>query len=388
MDNASVNEVFATTLSELILKHYKLNFVPENAYIHCLDHVVSLVTQAIMNSLDEAEDPDKNDYFSGNKQYPTHYDEDDDEALKAFEQECEKDMDQYETLRTDGNTEYEDDDSIMAQILHDVDTWSPVKKASHFLRLIVTKICSSPQRRRKFRMIAKDVYKDQRAPSGHKLAFLMAIRDIITRWNYTHAMIKRALLLQKWNMLERLGKVLEVFTQVTLQMSRSTTPTLPWVLPMYEMMRRHLSTTNDDLTQLPQIRTAALVGLMKLDKYYFKAKFNQYNVIATMLHPHLGLRWFRRLNDPDRATRAKILFEAVYKEYKDAANKEDRASVQNLVPPRKKISSFLSDVMMNDVSSDSETDPIASASLASECDRFYIAYKTIDQGDENDPLAW
>ncbi|KAK0430961.1 hypothetical protein EV421DRAFT_1720930 [Armillaria borealis] len=59
----------------------------------------------------------------------------------------------------------------------------------------------------------------------------MAIRDIITRWNYTHAMIERALILRKaidnwvfatdelkpllltsaqWNMLEKLGSILGV----------------------------------------------------------------------------------------------------------------------------------------------------------------------------------
>ncbi|KAK0439094.1 uncharacterized protein EV420DRAFT_1651156 [Desarmillaria tabescens] len=100
-----------------------------------------------------------------------------------------------------------------------------------------------------------------------------------------------------------------------------------------------------------------------------------------------GLRWFRRLNDSDRGTRAKILFETVYKEYKDTANEEDQASTQKSVPARKTTSNFLNDVMMNDIPSDSETDAVTASVLANKCDRFYIAYKPIDQGDENDPLA-
>ncbi|SJL11861.1 uncharacterized protein ARMOST_15272 [Armillaria ostoyae] len=151
-------------------------------------------------------------------------------------------------------------------------------------------------------------------------------------------------------------------------MSYSTTPTLPWVLPMYEKMKKHLVSTQNSDTQLPQIRTAASAALAKLDKYYFKAVFNQYNIIATMLHPHLGLRWFRRLGDPDRAEHAKVLFETASKGQSKQAN------------------DFLEDVMMNDISSDEEDDN--ASGIISEYDRFYIAYKNIDQGDANDPLAW
>ncbi|SJL11862.1 uncharacterized protein ARMOST_15273 [Armillaria ostoyae] len=171
MDNASVNEMLATTLATLMLQHYRLKFVPENGYIHCLDHVVSLVVQALMNALEEAEDPNVLDYHGPNKKYPSHYSEDDDEALRELEAEIEREMDEDELLRTSSNIENEDNDELLEAILSDVDEWSPVKK----LRLIVTKICSSPQRRRTFRMIAKDIYKDQRAPSGCKIAVLMAI---------------------------------------------------------------------------------------------------------------------------------------------------------------------------------------------------------------------
>jgi len=33
----------------------------------------------------------------------------------------------------------------------------------------------------------------------------------------------------------------QVFTMVTLQMSRASQPTIPFVLPMYEKMKKHLS---------------------------------------------------------------------------------------------------------------------------------------------------
>jgi hypothetical protein len=65
------------------------------------------------------------------------------------------------------------------------------------LRASVRKIVSSPQRRSIFRKISKETYGDKAAPSGKMLADLMVIRDVATRWNYTHAMMERALLLSK-----------------------------------------------------------------------------------------------------------------------------------------------------------------------------------------------
>ncbi|KAJ6558727.1 hypothetical protein B0H10DRAFT_1894392, partial [Mycena sp. CBHHK59/15] len=169
------------------------------------------------------------------------------------------------------------------------------------LRTTTTKICSSPQRRKRFRAIAEKVYKHELAPSGKEITSLMPIRDVRHRWNYTHSMIRRGRLLQKainnwvleqeelrplllapseWEFLEALGDMLETFTQVTLQMSRSTTLTLPWVLPMYEKMLKHLRSCSNNESLLISLRTAAEAGLGKLNTYYFKARECQLNVIA------------------------------------------------------------------------------------------------------------
>lgn len=67
------------------------------------------------------------------------------------------------------------------------------------LRFIVTKICSSPQRRKAFWQASKKRYGDQRVdpddPKSTLLCALMVIKDVCTRWNSTHAMLGRALLL-------------------------------------------------------------------------------------------------------------------------------------------------------------------------------------------------
>ncbi|KAJ7845222.1 hypothetical protein B0H14DRAFT_2358217 [Mycena olivaceomarginata] len=130
----------------------------------------------------------------------------------------------------------------------------------------------------------------------------MVIRDVKHRWNYTEAMISRALVLQNaiqrwvlerdelhplvlsddhWKLLEALRESLKVFTKVTLQMSKSSTPTLPWVLPMYEKMLVHLRSTRDDEKILRPLRVAVSAGLEKLETYYSKARACQFNVIAT-----------------------------------------------------------------------------------------------------------
>ncbi|KAJ7839207.1 hypothetical protein B0H14DRAFT_2512952 [Mycena olivaceomarginata] len=129
----------------------------------------------------------------------------------------------------------------------------------------------------------------------------MVIRDVKHRWNFIEAMITRALKLRKaihrwviehdellplrleekdWTLLESLGQILQVFTKVTLEMSKSTTPTLPFVIPMYEKMLKHLHATCEDENVL-QLRVAVSAGLEKLNTYYQKARACQFNVIAT-----------------------------------------------------------------------------------------------------------
>ncbi|KAJ7846727.1 hypothetical protein B0H14DRAFT_2583983 [Mycena olivaceomarginata] len=96
-------------------------------------------------------------------------------------------------------------------------------------------ICSSPQRRKRFRDTAARVDKNKLAPSGRKLASLMVVHDVRHRWNYTHAVVECALLLKsainswvvkreelvslnlnttEWELLEKLGNLLEVCSQM------------------------------------------------------------------------------------------------------------------------------------------------------------------------------
>ncbi|KAJ7818678.1 hypothetical protein B0H14DRAFT_2601113 [Mycena olivaceomarginata] len=134
--------------------------------------------------LNDTPDPDVTDDYLPNKDLPLHYDPDKDPEVLAMEQEVFK----------DGQMRPDEDEAtgLLAGLTSTFESLSPLQK----LRTTATKICSSPQRRKRFRDTAARVYENKLAPSGRKLASLMVVRDVRHRWNYTHAMIKHKLLLK------------------------------------------------------------------------------------------------------------------------------------------------------------------------------------------------
>ncbi|KAJ7150500.1 hypothetical protein C8R43DRAFT_887357, partial [Mycena crocata] len=187
----------------------------------------------------------------------------------------------------------------------------------------------------------------------------------IDKWVIDREELRPLLLTSKeWELLEKLGDILQIFTQVTLQMSRAQTPTLPWVLPMYEHMLKNLKAHRDDHSLLESLRTAASAGLEKLETYYQKAKGCQFNVVATSESPN----------------NAKVLFEFVFESYKKTH--ATLPAQTKKTPLAKTSSSFLDDVSMLDVEEDD------SAPQESEFERFYVACRTRGRGEPNNPLAW
>ncbi|KAK7001674.1 hypothetical protein R3P38DRAFT_3368049 [Favolaschia claudopus] len=235
LDNASPNDVLVAALSRLLMKKFDIQFIPANSQIHCLAHVVNLVVQKILATLDAAPDPDTDagasDEYLGNKDTPFHYDPHTDPEQVNLEKE-------EFTADDDRSTEEDEAAELLAGKLdEEYLDMSPLEK----LRTTTTKICSSPQRRKRFRATAEKAYGDEKAPSGRPLASLMVVRDVRHRWNYTHAMIKRGLLLRKaidtwvfereelrglslrledWRLLEALGKLLERHMNTSFRSSR------------------------------------------------------------------------------------------------------------------------------------------------------------------------
>ena len=87
MDNASVGDVLARAAGIILLKKYSLQFHPQNAQICCLAHVVNLIVQCLLALLNEAEDPETDDYYIPNKHLLFYYDPDDDEEVQQMEGE-------------------------------------------------------------------------------------------------------------------------------------------------------------------------------------------------------------------------------------------------------------------------------------------------------------
>lgn len=131
-------------------------------------------------------------------------------------------------------------------------------------------------------------------------------------------------------------------------MSRSRTPTLPYVLPMYETMRKSLDDSARDASLEPLVRNAAAAGLEKLEVYYQYARSSHYVIIATskhpfycrivqinlnaevyhlVLHPSLRLRWFDRIGS-DFTASAKAIFEHAYRGYAESMPQASEAAAE------------------------------------------------------------
>jgi hypothetical protein len=112
----------------------------------------------------------------------------------------------------------------------------------------------------------------------------------------------RALLLNEdeWKTLGEIADVLEVwvddfivttfsnlqlpqqpFTEVTLQMSQSKVPTIPFMLPLYQKMEKHLEAVSISWEHSFKIQHAARQGLTKLKKYSTPAKLHHSYILGT-----------------------------------------------------------------------------------------------------------
>ncbi|KAJ7813036.1 hypothetical protein B0H14DRAFT_2605350 [Mycena olivaceomarginata] len=86
-DSATTNYVLICSLSRILIEKFDIQFVPENSQIRCFAHVVNLVVQKILATLNEADDPQMVDYYLPNKDLPFHYDPDNDPDLRDLENE-------------------------------------------------------------------------------------------------------------------------------------------------------------------------------------------------------------------------------------------------------------------------------------------------------------
>ncbi|KAJ7314886.1 hypothetical protein DFH08DRAFT_972280 [Mycena albidolilacea] len=206
-DNTSANDVLVHALSHILMQNFGIQFAPANSQIHCLAHIVNLVVQKLLAVLDDAPDPDGTDNYLPNKDLPLHYNPDQDPEVLAMEQEVFK----------DGEMGPDEDEAagLLAGLTFNVRESVVVAEATHD--------CD------------QNLLFPTLAPSGRKLASLMVVHDCalplksaINSWVVEREeLVSLVLKKEDWELLEKLGTLLEMFTNVTKQMSHSSTPTLP-----------------------------------------------------------------------------------------------------------------------------------------------------------------
>lgn len=101
-----------------------------------------------------------------------------------------------------------------------------------------------------------------------------------------------------------------------------------------------------------------------------------------MLHPYLGISWFRRVDtSKERARKATDLFEHAFKRYQAAEPAPEPVTRKSM--STSSFSSFIDDVSMAD---GPDEDPAVPA--ISEFDRYLEAHTRFGRGEPNRPLLW
>jgi hypothetical protein len=167
---------------------------------------------------------------------------------------------------------------------------------------------------------------------------------------------------------------------------------------MYEAMLKHLRSSKDNETMPEYLRTAAAVGLDKLEVYGVRLSIIIYRNMQVLFprfqqlisdaqlvfHLSLGITWLRK-SELFSATRAQILFEHAYNSYQQIYASSESSQSQPRVKPSQPgtLGSFLDDIRMVDVADVSEPEVVAVSQLK----RFWDAFKNYS-GDCNAPPMW
>ena len=127
MDNASTNDVMARSLAHLLWTRYHLNYNAEDHRIRCMGHVINLVAQAMLFSIEEADDPEVNDYFEIHKFEPIHLNDELAEKLygvldKESEAGSSSEVSEIEKMDDNSDEEEEWSDDELAELLEAVES--------------------------------------------------------------------------------------------------------------------------------------------------------------------------------------------------------------------------------------------------------------------------
>ena len=266
-DNASNNDTFLAHL-ETACREQDIPFGCESTHVRCIAHVINLAVQDFLGALNSA-------------------------ALDS-------DTAYTEAYTADGNTA---SSNTASSNTTDTNTAGFITR----LRKLVIKVRSSPQRRKEFARACKDA----------KVSRKELIVDVRTRWNSTHAMIKRALELRRplditvatvpdldkykltdreWQLLERVLPLFAAFKAATDLLCGDTYPTLATAVPVYNFLLDRLDdyrdACDDACEDVRAIRAATVAAIEKFKRYYAEAGAEVY-AVATILDPRFKLQYYK-----------------------------------------------------------------------------------------------
>ena len=124
MDNASSNDVMARSLSHLLWDRYHVDYDANEQRIRCMGHVINLVAQAMLFAIQEAENPEVNDYFEIHKYEPIHLGDELAEKLYGVLDKESEAAEVMETEKGDDNSDEEEEwsDEDIAELLEAVES--------------------------------------------------------------------------------------------------------------------------------------------------------------------------------------------------------------------------------------------------------------------------
>ncbi|EMD35256.1 hypothetical protein CERSUDRAFT_53677 [Gelatoporia subvermispora B] len=97
---------------------------------------------------------------------------------------------------------------------------------------------------------------------------------------------------EEWALLLQLRDVLKIFNNA-IQFFSCGTPNLTKVIPVIDVIDKHLSSHAQNASYVPAIRAALVFGQKTLNKYYNKTDHAELYHIAMVLHPKYKLQYFK-----------------------------------------------------------------------------------------------
>ncbi|KAL4262261.1 Zinc finger BED domain-containing [Pleurotus pulmonarius] len=342
-DNTSSNGVVNQTISKQLSRKLEVTLNVAQMQIGCAAHVVNLACQDILHGVGSAPSTADTDLYEASRGFPLIYDPSEDHDVVEEERRATQ-----ESIIDDSDEE-NDWEMVEGDNASGVSVGgrTSVKKRTpiHKLHDIVIFILRSEVRRSRMRRLICQLCDDD-------CKHLTLIKSMPIRWNTSYAEMKRGLLLRPainhfvdqldrnltgkkkqtatkmkqsfylspsdWDMLQQTANILSEFNEATIELSKSSEPTICKVLPVYKSIETHLKTHINKLKETEDtynIRGGLEAGLAKLNKHSQKAVESDYILLGAALHPLIRIRWLKNNWGHIEAERAKELLKGLFEDY-------------------------------------------------------------------------